>query len=75
MRGALHTPAYRRFRARLRKARTDAGLTQAEASRRLRKPQSFVSKSESGERRVDVVELERFASVYDKSILYFYDGE
>jgi len=48
---------YRQFLSRLREARTLAGLTQGEVARRLRKPQSFVSKCESGERRVDVVEL------------------
>ena len=37
-------------------ARTAAGLTQTEPARRLRRPQSFVSKYESGERRLDVVE-------------------
>ena len=38
-------------------ARTDAGLSQVEVAARLGKPQSFVSKYESGERGLDVVEL------------------
>jgi len=46
-----------RFRARLRQARKDAGLTQVKLAERLRKPQSYVSKYESGERRLDVLEL------------------
>jgi len=37
--------------------RIDAGLTQEEVAARLNRPQSFVSKYESGERRLDVVEL------------------
>jgi transcriptional regulator with XRE-family HTH domain len=41
----------------LREARSEAGLTQAELSRRLGCPQSFVSKYESGERRLDLIEL------------------
>lgn len=41
----------------IREARVDAGLAQADLAARLSKPQSFVSKVESGERRVDVVEL------------------
>ena len=65
------SPRYREFLDRLRAARHEAGLTQEEAGRRLRKPQSFVSKCESGERRVDVVELERFAALYDKPLTYF----
>ena len=38
-------------------ARTTAGLTQTELAARLRCHQSFVARVESGERRVDVVEL------------------
>ena len=52
MRGALHTRRYEQFRQRLKRARQEAGLTQVEAAAGLRKPQSFVSKSEAGERRV-----------------------
>lgn len=40
----------------LRRARIAAGVTQVEAAKRLGRPQSFVSKCESGERRVDVAE-------------------
>jgi len=42
----------------LRNARVDAGLTQTELARRLRRPQSFVSKYENGERRLDVIDLQ-----------------
>ena len=73
MRGALHTKRYAQFRTRLKKARADAGLTQAEAAAKLKKPQSFVSKSEAGERRVDAIELEDFARLYGKKIMFFYD--
>ena len=38
-------------------ARKGAGVTQQELARRLRKPQSFVSDYERGQRRVDVIEL------------------
>lgn len=72
MRGSLHTPRYRKFMVRLKQARAHAGLTQAEAAAKLRKPQSFVSKSESGERRVDVIELEDFAKVYERPISFFF---
>ena len=62
----VHSPRYRQFLKKLRTARLEAGFTQHEVARSLRRPQSFVSKCESGERRVDVVELERFARLYGK---------
>ena len=68
---ATRRPEYRRFLQRLQKARLDAGLTQVEVARRLRRPQSFVSKCESGERRVDVVELAAFARLYGKGFGFF----
>ena len=53
--------AYKRFRNLLIEARREANLTQAELSSRLRRPQSFVSKYERGERRLDVVEFREVA--------------
>jgi transcriptional regulator with XRE-family HTH domain len=41
----------------LRRGRESVGITQAELATRLSKPQSFVSKYETGERRLDVVEF------------------
>ena len=64
----VHSPRYRQFLKKLRAARLEAGFTQQEVARSLRRPQSFVSKCESGERRVDVVELERFARLYGKGL-------
>lgn len=49
----------------LKMAREGAKLTQAEVARRLKRPQSFVSKCESGERRIDIVELIEFCTVYE----------
>jgi ribosome-binding protein aMBF1 (putative translation factor) len=62
---------YRAFLERLRQARADAGLTQNVVAHRISRPQSFVSKAESGERRVDFVELQHFARIYKKPISYF----
>ena len=42
----------------LRKIRADAKLRQADLAVMLGQPQSFVSKYESGERRLDILELE-----------------
>ena len=62
---------YRQFLKQLRVAREETGLTQVEVAKRLGRPQSFVSKCESGERRVDVVELEELAAIYEKPIGFF----
>ncbi|MGO8671667.1 MAG: helix-turn-helix domain-containing protein [Capsulimonadaceae bacterium] len=43
-------------------ARKQAGLTQAELADRLSRPQSYVSKYERGERRLDVIEFFDVAS-------------
>ena len=63
-----HSARYRAFLARLKSARLEAGLTQVQVAKALGKPQSFVSKCESGERRVDVVELSAFGRLYRKSL-------
>lgn len=46
-------------------AREDAGLTQVNIAERLGKPQSFVSKYERGERRLDFTEFVELASVLE----------
>ena len=46
---------------------------EAEAARRLGKGQSYIWKSEVGERRVDVIEAKEFAKLYGVSITYFYE--
>lgn len=48
----------RRLALLLREARTQAGLTQAEIAQRISQTQSYVSKYEQGEQRLDLVELE-----------------
>ena len=50
---------YRLVGAALAAARERAGLTQVQLARQLRKPQSFVSDYERGQRRIDVLELLR----------------
>lgn len=62
---------YKKFLERLRQARLEAGLTQIEVANVLQKPQSFVSKCETGERRVDVVELQVLANLYGVPLTYF----
>ncbi len=53
----LKNPRYDIFQKALVDARLQACLTQQEVAFCLGKPQSFVSKFESGERRLDVIEF------------------
>lgn len=62
---------YQKLIQRLRQARLEAGLTQIEAGKRLKKPQAYISKIERGERRIDAVELDELAKIYNKSLDYF----
>ncbi len=52
----------------LRSVRAEAGLTQSEVAERLDLPQSFVSKYESGERRLDLVELRQICKALKISL-------
>ena len=49
-------PRYLEVVARLRAARQGRGLSQAEVAKRLGKPQSYISKIETCERRLDLAE-------------------
>ena len=69
--GSLHTARYGRFLKLLKQARLESGLTQAQVAKALERPQSFIAKCESGERRVDVIELQDFARLYRKPMAYF----
>lgn len=65
MSGAVFSDDYRHFVALLVSARKAAGVTQTDLASRLSKPQSFVSKIERCERRVDIVEFCRLAQALD----------
>jgi transcriptional regulator with XRE-family HTH domain len=68
---STHSARYREFLKRLKRARQLAGLTQVEVAHALGKHQSYVAKCETGERRVDVIELAAFAEMYGRSLRYF----
>ncbi|MBA2459868.1 MAG: helix-turn-helix transcriptional regulator [Gemmatimonadales bacterium] len=53
---------------RLRDAREHSGLKQVAAAAALGKPQNFVSKCETGQRRIDPIELADFAALYGTTL-------
>jgi transcriptional regulator with XRE-family HTH domain len=60
MQKSITSRNYAHFLESLRKAREQAGITQEDMAARLGVTQSFVSKCERGERRMDIVELREF---------------
>jgi len=67
----IYSEEYKKVTEKLRNARIDSGLTQEQVAKKLGKPQSYISKSEAGERRLDITELKKFAELYKKTINYF----
>lgn len=57
---SIYTREYETFLRRLRDARLRAGLTQVQLAERLGETQTFVSKCERGERRLDLIEARAF---------------
>jgi transcriptional regulator with XRE-family HTH domain len=64
MEKSQHTRKYRRLLQSLREARRRAQLTQLDVAAKLGTYDSYVSKCESGERRIDIVELAEFCRLY-----------
>ena len=58
----LEREKYECFREELRKARLEAGMLQSELAKVLGKPQSYISKVESGERSLDIIEFLSYAN-------------
>ena len=68
---SIYGAEYKKVVENVRKGGVDAGLRQEDVAQKLNKPQSYISKIERGERRIDVVELNAFARLYKKSLDYF----
>jgi len=71
MEKTITTKEYAHFIKKLRKAREDVGLKQVGVAKKLKRPQSYISRVESGEYRVDVSEIKKFAEIYKKDINHF----
>ena len=71
MEKSVFTANYTIFRRCLLDARTRSGLTQGELAERLGQTQSWVSKVERGERRLDLVELREFCAGMGVSFVEF----
>ena len=63
MASSLHSGKYQVFREMIVKIRKDGDITQVQLAKELGKPQSYISKIENGERRIDFTEFIEIASI------------
>jgi transcriptional regulator with XRE-family HTH domain len=68
---SIYSAGQERLQQLLRAVRLEADLTQMDLATRLQKPQSFVSKYESGERRLDLVELQQICRALEIDLVQF----
>lgn len=71
MPSSLHSHHYQVFRSLLVAAREHSGLTQVQIAEKLGKPQSFISKYERGERRLDFSEFVELADALGINVTDF----
>ena len=71
MEKSIFSDDYLLFLRQLREARKKSGLTQQQLAERLQQTQSFVSKCERGERRLDIVEVRAFCNAIGISFSTF----
>lgn len=67
----IYSKEHKRLIEQLKQARLAAKLDQRTAAKLLHRTQSYISKVEAGQRRVDLIALKEFAKAYKKPIGYF----
>lgn len=69
----LYTKEHQKLVKRLIRAREKAKLSQIQVARLLNTSQPNISLVESGQRKIDALELKRFSKIYKQPISYFYE--
>ncbi len=67
----IYTKDHKSLIKKLKIARLESGLSQEVVSKKLGKTQSYISKIESGQRRIDIIQLKEFARLYKKNLSFF----
>ena len=71
MEKTIYTKAHRALVEKLIKARKDSSLKQEDVAKLLGRTQSYISKIEAGQRRIDIIQLREFAKIYKKNVDFF----
>ena len=67
----IYSKGHKELVDKLIKARTGRGLKQTDVAKLLGRTQSYVSKIEAGQRRIDIIQLKEFAKIYKKNLNFF----
>ena len=71
MKKAIYSKQHKTLTTRLKAARIQRGLNQNQVAKILKTTQSHISKIESGQRRLDIIQLKEFAKLYKKELAFF----
>jgi len=71
MNKTIYTKSHKYLVKQLIRARKEAGLRQEDVAKKLARTQSYISKIEAGQCRIDVVQLKEFAEIYKKRLDFF----
>ena len=68
---AIYSAEQKYLVSQLRKARLEMGLDQRDVAKKLGYTQSYISKIELGQRKIDIFLLRTMAKIYKKPLDYF----
>ncbi len=71
MEKTIYSTDYKYLIKRLKQARLERGLDQTQVAKLIGKSQSYISKIEAGQCRIDIIQLKEFAKVYKKRLYFF----
>lgn len=71
MTNSVYSKEYQTVIRHLKEIRVELSLSQFDVAKKMNKPQSYISKIERGERRIDIAELQEIASIYGKNVKDF----
>ena len=67
----IYSKGHKALIAKITKASKEAGLWQEDAAKLLGKTQSYISKIEAGQRRIDIIQLKEFAKIHKRDLDFF----